>query len=207
MKVPVSWIVMVSAMCFVIMPGASMATGCLDQAIATEATAGVALFPEMAIAQTFTCQLEGRLASIEIRVALVGVPSGPLVIGVYSTVDVSGSLVPLAALVERSIHLVDIGVPQDVAVDISDADLCVSPGQTLAVVMRTTDSPWAYVEWLGDSSSAYAGGKAYFREFGPDWSQVRDESGDDVDVGLRVSLVCATPVESHSWSSVKALFR
>ena len=207
MKLTISRVIVASAICFVILPVVMLANDCLDEAMETEATAGVAIAPETEVSQTITCQLGGRIASLEMRVAVVGALSGPLVVSVYSTRAVSGSIVPHEPLAEWFVYLADLGAPQDVALDISDADIWVTPGQTLAVAMHTTESPWIYVEWLGDSSSAYAGGKAHFRAFDPDWLEILDENGQDVDLGLKVSLECATPVEHHSWSSVKALYR
>jgi hypothetical protein len=212
MKKSLSQCVFSLALCFLLRGDASALTGCVDQAIETQDTAGILLDAETEVGQTIICRLGGTIEYIEVLVTAVGAPSGMLVVGVYSTVSVDGFSVPEELLAERTMNLSGLGAPAYVAVDFNGANLRVEAGEALAVVVRASQAepdPANYAEWIGDSLDGYADGMAYFRWFNidPAWQIVTNENGDFVDLGLRIYLDCTTPVEMTTWSAVKTLYR
>ena len=210
MKKLLSRCAVVLATCCLLGDDASVVAACVGQSIEATGTIGVVLYANGEAGQTIACALGGTVESIEIPVVVVGMPSGMLVMGLYSTVSVDGSSIPDALLAERSMALAGIGAPDYVTMSFTGANLAVASGEALALVVRTTQpnyDPQNYIMWSGGSSVDYPDGMAYVHWLNPDWLPITDDNGAFVDLGLKLYLDCGTPLEASIWSAVKLLYR
>jgi hypothetical protein len=133
------------------------------------------------IAQTFTVGIGGWLTGVEVAVGRTGSdPVLPLIVEIRSTtggvpdapltsVLASGILAPTAV---PSIGGTTTGGPYDLSqmafvfVDLSAAGLLVSPGDVLAINLRSEATPGGY-GWAMDVPGLYAGGHGFFRANNP----------------------------------------
>jgi len=138
-------------------------------------------------AQVFTVGIAGQLAQISVLIIRGTFPADDLLLDVRPTVGGVPTESDTAVLASAAIHPASVpiapptgGVPPEfVTVDISSFGVHVTPGEELAIVLRspTTQSGEVYA-WFGQGNfppqpAPYAGGDSFFRNafFGfPTWT-------------------------------------
>lgn len=110
-------------------------------------------------AQTFVVGIEGVLTAIDVQVAQSSV-GGTVLLDVRPT-DASGR--PLAgneSILASASNASVTEIPSFASFDVSAANLFVSPGDRLAIVLRSNSGRFS---WYGQFSDPYAHGSAFFR--------------------------------------------
>ncbi len=131
------------------------------------------------ISQTFTVGLAGRLDQLAVDVARTANAVGDLIVEVRSTTGGVPDAAAASVLASASIAVGSVSVgaatvadPFSAAafafhfVDISAFDLIVTPGEVLALTLRSASLPGGYA-WGFDAPGNYAGGHGYFRANNP----------------------------------------
>jgi hypothetical protein len=170
------------------------------------------------IAQTFTVGLGGQLTRVEFSIGRSANTTAPLLVDIR-TVDANG--VPQTAnapvLASGTVDPADVGVvsptlvtaPLDttkfsfVGVDLSSANLLVSPGQVLSINLRSDDTVGGYY-WAFTAPDPYAGGHGYFR-FRNNPDQTFQRGGADQFFKTYVDTAAAVPVPSAAFAGAALL--
>jgi hypothetical protein len=130
--------------------------GAYDLPFGTSATGTMQNVPAW---QTFTSALTGKLARVDLGLyALLTSPTGPLTVEITETAQGKPDLTAAGLLASRTVHPQDVPVslhPElgaldeyfSVSVDFAAAQLDVSPGQQLAIVLRSLSGRPEYFWW------------------------------------------------------------
>lgn len=194
---------------------AAWATGTLDQQFEVNSNDGSSSTSsirnqtslESAAAQTFTVGADGILQCVEVYVARISSLGGPLILEIQSvTAGVPDGNV--LASVSRAPDTIPYFQPTFVAFDLTAANLGVTTGDVLAIVLRAdllpiNDSQW--YDWEGENggNATYAGGQWFARvDFGA-WTNY----GSSRDFGFRTYVGAPVANENATWSEIKNLYR
>ena len=116
-------------------------------------------------AQTFTVGVGGVLDSVDVQIFRATATTADLLFDIRSTVAGVPIESDVATLI--SVALPPARVPTTatfVNVDVSSANIAVSPGDVLAIALRSTTVTPADYSWILQSSgTTYSGGTAFFR--------------------------------------------
>lgn len=148
----------------VLLPWTARALPVLDQA--SESGSGLGTLSQPDGAQTFTVGAAGVLAQIQVQVRRNTESSPDLVIDLRPTLGGAPLDDDASALASTTISAASLplGVPTWVTLDAGGANVVVSPGDRLAIVLTVPDSttPATYF-WLEDESNPYPGGQRWGR--------------------------------------------
>jgi hypothetical protein len=143
-------------------------------------------------AHTFTVGLGGWLTEIEVYVSQ-NTSGSPLLLDVRPT-DANGR--PLASnesILASASNASVLGTPSFASFDISAANLIVSPGDRLAIVLRSSLAEYV---WYGQVSNPYGGGSGFYRSgfSSVSWS---DSVNPSFDVAFRTYVSPVPEPEGH----------
>jgi hypothetical protein len=121
------------------------------------------------IAQTFTVGITGILGRVEVAVTRLATTTGPLSVEIRPVIG--GFPNPLNAPILADGLVFPADVPNGptfgfVGVDLLSDNLVVTPGDVLAIVLRSDTAAGGYA-WGYTAGDPYAGGHAFFRAHNP----------------------------------------
>ncbi len=156
-----------------LMTSAAMATPILDQAYlppnGNSSLAVLGTGAEHDVAQTFTVGLTGQLTRIDVWLVSEGVPTTDLVLDVRNTTSGIPDPNDMLILGSASMTATQIGLlpsPAFVSFDLTSANIQVTAGETLAIVLQSLATVGDSYRWVGDYPGGYSGGTAFRRDGG-----------------------------------------
>lgn len=165
------WLHLLAAGVFVLLPLASNAAPILDQSYTPPTTTGDAAIIgtgiDNDIAQTFTAGLTGQIVRIDVWIKSEGLPTADLVLDVRDTTGGVPNESDILLRGSASLTASQIGLVPSftfVSFDLTSANLQVTAGETLAIVLQSLATSGNNYRWGGYSPGGYGGGTAFRRD-------------------------------------------
>jgi hypothetical protein len=188
---PAAW--MLFAAPLIAVASTAFAAPAIDQShVISSSVGGLSILADYSPAQTFTVGAAGKLSKVDVQIGRDSGANGNLSLEIYPTTGGAPSGSPLFST-PISASSIPIAGPSAslpfTSVDLSAANLNVTPGQQYAIALRGTagfDDPNPFWNW---GSPGYSGGNPYDSAFGQPW----DEVNQTFDFGFRTWVDAAAP--------------